>query len=66
MYQYTDEIPSYGDLIPIEDWLENVANGLFINFDGSGYYCKDDKMNRKNEVFSNPPLDATHVCWFNK
>lgn len=66
MYQYTEEIPKYGHLMTIEDWLKNVACGNFTNYDGSGYYCKDGKMDCDNEVFSNPPLDATHVCWFNK
>lgn len=64
--EYTSEIPDYGHIMTIEEWNDAVESGMFITLDGSGYYCKDGKMNRNNEVFSNPPLDATHVCWFNK
>ncbi len=37
----------------------------FSNFDGSGYWVKDGKKSR-DEIFSTPRLDATHIVWYNK
>lgn len=66
MRLYDEELPKYGDLMTVEDWKEDVESGSFINTDGSGYWVKDGKMSRDDEVFSSPQLDATHVMWFNK
>ena len=67
---YTEEIPDYGDVMTIKEWNECVECGLFTNYDGCGYFCKDGKMDRTLEVFSpkaaQTEIDATHVCWFNK
>lgn len=67
---YTEEIPDYGDIMTIEEWNDCVEQGFFTNDDGSGYFCKDGKMDRTIEVFSpqaaKMEIDATHVCWFNK
>lgn len=63
---YDRKIPDFGDVMTVEVFRESIKNGLFTTFDGSGYFCKDNKMSRQHEVFSAPPLDATHVCWFNK
>jgi hypothetical protein len=37
----------------------------FSNYDGSGYWVKDGKKSR-DEIFSTPRLDATHIVWYNK
>jgi len=67
---YTEEVPDYGHVMTIEEWNEVVDYGMFINYDGFGFFCKDGKMDRNLEVFSpraiHTATDATHVCWFNK
>lgn len=55
----------FGDLMTVEVWEECVAGGCFCNYDGSGYWIKNGKASR-DEVFSTPKLDATHVIWYNK
>lgn len=63
---YDEKLPDYGDLISVEDWNRAVDDGSFVNEDGCGYWVKDNLMCHKDEVFSSPQLDATHVMWFNK
>ena len=63
---YDEEIPDYGDLMTVEDWNQAVEDGVFIDSDGCGYWVKNNKMAREDEVFSTEQLDATHVMWFNK
>lgn len=31
-----DDIPSYGDLMPINEWIGHVEDGGFIDYDGHG------------------------------
>ena len=65
---YEDEIPDYADVMTIQEFNGAVEDGFIINGDGIGYYVKNNKMNRKLEVFYTveEPKDATHVAWFNK
>ncbi len=49
----------------VEDWNEAVKSGIFTDYDGQGYWVKDDFIS-DDEVFSTPALDATHVVWYNK
>lgn len=63
--EYGIEFPDYCDLMTVKDWQKAVDAGCFGNFDGSGYWVKDGKESR-DEVFSTPQLDATHVAWYNK
>ena len=74
-YKFTKEIPNYGDLIEIQDWLHDVVLGLYTDEDGTGNWVKDRKM---TESLGDPVCDkyaisdavmdygVTHVCWFNK
>lgn len=39
-----DEIPDYGDVMTLDDFIENCAVGNFIDYDGFGYYATEDKM----------------------
>ena len=32
-------IPEYGDLMTIEEFIKNCEDGIFIDYDGSGYYA---------------------------
>ncbi len=53
------------DIYTIEEWKDAVNDGWITNYDGSGYWVKDGLKSR-DEVFSTPQLDATHVVWYNK
>lgn len=63
---YSEKIPTYGDLIPLAEWRANVKCGGFIEDDGMGHYAKDGFMAPDTNVFVDLPEDATHVMWFNK
>jgi hypothetical protein len=63
--EYTGEVYEFADVFTVEEWESSVNEGFFIDYDGSGYWVKDGKSSR-DEVFSTPPLDATHVAWYNK
>jgi hypothetical protein len=39
---YSD-LPDYGDVMPLTDFINNVMCGGFIDYDGSGNYVKDGK-----------------------
>jgi hypothetical protein len=54
-----------GDIYTIEEWNKVVDTGWITDDDGSGYWVKDGLKSR-DEVFSTPQLDATHVVWYNK
>jgi hypothetical protein len=53
------------DLYHVDTWKEVVKEGSIVNYDGFGYWVKDGFKSR-DEVFSTPKLDATHVVWYNK
>ena len=38
------EIPSYGNVMGIDEFVSNCKSGGFINYDGFGSYIKDGKM----------------------
>jgi hypothetical protein len=62
---YINYQPDFDDEIyTIQEW-KKLANRVFYNSDGSGYWMKDG-MKSSDEVFSTPSLDATHVIWYNK
>jgi hypothetical protein len=65
--RYTRNLESklYGDIFTVDEWREAVEDGDFCNYDGCGYWVKDG-MESRDEVFSTPQLDATHVAWYNK
>jgi hypothetical protein len=66
------KIPDYGDLMTIEDFLEHLDKGWFMDYDGSGYYgFKDKRANYKFDInnykiFGEYDKRFTHVVWFNK
>lgn len=53
------------DVLTIEDFNESVDHKELTKWDGHGYWMKDG-MESEDMVFSDPPLDATHVSWYNK
>lgn len=64
--RYTKKIdPKLGDIFTVAEWKKSVRDGYFTNWDGSGYWVKDN-LSSDDEVFSTRSLDATHVIWYNK
>ena len=68
-----DEIPDYGDLMTLEDWLECVKYGGFIDYDGFGRYSDGKRESnkevrpshvKKGRLLKNP--EFTHIVWFNR
>lgn len=66
-------IPDYGDHMTLADFTAHVARGLFIDYDGHGYYATDSEMSdivvhpsdvKAGLVINDPRL--THVVWFNR
>jgi hypothetical protein len=66
-----EEIPSRGDQMSLEEFIENVMSGGFIDYDGYGKYTKDGMMS--NIVIY--PSDITSglyrkdfetIVWFNR
>jgi hypothetical protein len=40
-------IPDYGDLMTIDDFLEAVRHGAFIDYDGHGNYATETQISEK-------------------
>lgn len=75
-----EEIPRFGrDILTIEEWEESVRMGIFIDYDGYGYFgdLNRELMDTEYEVY--PSLLGTdeyqeekesrpwtHVVWFNR
>ena len=36
------ELPTYGDVMSLDDFIDNVKSGGFIDYDGFGHYVKDE------------------------
>jgi hypothetical protein len=65
------ELSTYGDVMTLKEWLECVACGGFIDYDGSGNYVRDGKESN----ISIYPSDVRHdsirddfdtIIWFNR
>ncbi len=65
MRKYGHAIYDFADVMTVEEWQEAVANGSFVEYDGSGYWAKDGKESG-DSVWDTDPEDATHVAWYNK
>ena len=68
---------TYGDLMTIEQFAEDVNDGLFTDYDGVGYYSDGKTYEHENIVsissLRNTPnrnlsklLGFSHIIWFNK
>lgn len=63
--------PDYGDLMPLEKYLEHVRLRLFIDYDGfadlaTETTCSNWSISPSNSLGYNFPEWATHVVWYNK
>lgn len=68
-----DDIPDYGDLMTIEEWIECVESGGFIDYDGHGNYSNGEKVSdhivHPSDVAAEQIIkrdDFTHVVWYNR
>lgn len=64
-------IPNYGTHMTLKAFVNCVLNGLFIDYDGHGYYATKTEMSNEGVIPSditggNINQSYTHVVWFNK
>jgi hypothetical protein len=66
------ELPDYGDLITLEEFIGACESGTFIDSDGTGYYATETQMSNipayPSDIIVGGIIydDYTHVMWFNK
>jgi hypothetical protein len=66
-----EDVPNYGDMMTLNEFIKNCKSGGFIDSDGYGNYIRDDKMSDINiypsDIRENKyRTDFTHIVWFNK
>jgi len=66
-----EPIPSYGDHMTLDEFVEICKSGGFVDYDGTGYYATATHMTRERAYPSkirDGVIDRTytHVMWFNK
>ena len=69
--EFEREIPDYGDVMPLSDFVECCKDGGFIDYDGSGNYVKDNKISNisiyPSDVENNSVRkDFDTIIWFNR
>ena len=66
------EIPEYGDHMTLEEWVNAVNSGAFIDYDGDGHLATADKC---SDIVIKPsslkddfviPDWVTHIVWYNR
>jgi len=70
LFVTTEPLPDYGDLIPWEEFQEDVKNGYLIDYDGYGRLATKTKA---SDMYITPSIAKeikpgifTHVLWFNR
>jgi hypothetical protein len=66
-----EEIPEYGDVMSLKDFIGCVNEGGFIDYDGYGHYAKDNMMSdiiiRPSDVkHKSIRKDFDTIVWFNR
>ena len=75
--KYTEELHRekngdiLGDLMTVEEYLDSVEHGAFIDYDGYGHPVKNDMEDANLFIYPSEgdrhiPFDATHIVWFNR
>lgn len=63
-------VPEYADLMTVDKFVDCVECGLFIDYDGHGFYVKDGleyEVVHPSDLDDAPPKEGyTHVAWYNK
>lgn len=67
-----EPIPDYGDLMPLQEWIDGVECGGFIDYDGHGTLATAD-MNTCHSISPSDwstdlklPEWVTHIVWYNR
>lgn len=65
------EAQGYGDVFLIDDFIEEVRNGYFINYDGSGYFGDwngetDEMIDCNVKWLEKNRKDYLFIFWYNK
>ena len=65
------ELPDYGEVMSLDEFISNCNDGGFIDYDGSGNYVKDGKKSNITIYHSdvkngNIRNDFDSVIWFNR
>jgi len=68
---FENDIPAYGDIMSLKDFIENVKCGGFIDYDGSGNYVKDGKESDISIYPSDVKYGAIRtdfdtIVWYNR
>jgi hypothetical protein len=65
-YQYNRDKPSYGTVMPVDEWKSYVEAGGFIDYDGYGSLMRDGKLADRVVIWPSQayllPADVTHIC----
>jgi hypothetical protein len=65
------EIPNYGDIMTLEEFIKCVKSGGFIDYDGSGNYLEFNKMTNidiypSDVEFNKIRTQFDRIIWFNR
>ncbi len=59
------EIPDYGDLMTMEQFINSVKSGFLTNYDGIGFYS-DGEFIYEAVDFQDKIKSFSHVVWMNR
>lgn len=63
-------LPSYGDLMTMQEFIKTVESGGFIDYDGYGSYSDGkvmfDCIIKPSDVKKGLNKKYTHIIWFNR
>lgn len=68
----TSNLDDFGDLMTMNDFIECCEDGGFIDYDGSGYYASETKLNGSITVYPSMVRKGTidkrytHIMWYNR
>ena len=65
------DLPKYGDVMSLKDFVENVRDGGFIDYDGFGNYVKDGKetdiaIYPSDVRYGSIRTDFDTMVWYNR
>lgn len=65
------ELPDYGDLMSLKEFISCAKSGGFIDYDGFGYYVKDNMetnivIKPSDVIHKSIRKDFDKIIWFNK
>ena len=67
--EYNKDIPDYGDVFSVKEFIEMCKSSSLVDYDGIGYPVKKKKVANMVIIpsnWKNIPEDATHIVWFNR